>query len=153
MKRFAFRLQTLLKARAAKRDECRQQLAKAYQADQILVDHREQLQGELNETKQTARHLVEPGDLRVEQLLNANRYELVLSAQIQQVEEQRKLVATEIERRRQSLIEADRQLRILVKLKERQWAEYLDHEEKTEIRNLDEIALRRVGSRASRAPQ
>jgi flagellar FliJ protein len=149
MKGFEFRLQTLLKVRAAERDECRQQLAKAYRADQILVEHREQLQVELNETKRCARQLVEPGNLRVEHLLNANRYELVLAAQIQQLEEQRKLVATEIERRRQLLVEADRKLRILEKLKERQWAEYLNQEEKVDIRNLDEIALRRVGSRES----
>jgi flagellar FliJ protein len=144
MKGFEFRLQTLLKVRAAARDECRQQLAKAYRADQILVDHREQLQMELNETKRCARRLIEPGQLQVEQLLNANRYELVLTAQIQQVEQQRSLIATEIEQRRKSLVEADRQLRILEKLKDRQRAEHVDREQRAEIRNLDEIALRNI---------
>jgi flagellar FliJ protein len=139
---FEFRLKTLLKVRAAERDECRQQLAKAYRADQILVDHREQLQVELNETKRCARRMIAPGQVKVEQLLNANRYELVLTAQIREVEEQRKLIASEIERRRQSLVEADRQLRILEKLKDRQRVEYLQHEEKMDIRNLDEVALR-----------
>ena len=152
MKGFQFRLQTLLNMRAAVRDECRQQLAKALQADRILIDHREQLQMELDETKRCARRLSQPGHVQVEQLLNANRYELVLAAQIQQVEEQRKLIATEIERRRQSLVEADQQLRILEKLKERQRAGHVKRAEQLEIRSLDEIALRKARRQKDRQP-
>ncbi len=141
MTRFEFRLQTLLRLRAAARDECRQQLAKAYRADQILADHCEQLQTELQETKRCARQSVAPGRVDVEQLLNTNRYELILAAQVQQVEQQRTLVASEIERRRQTLVEADRQLRILEKLRERQWAEFQECEHQREMRQLDETAL------------
>lgn len=86
----------------------------------------------------------EPGQLEVDNLLYAHRYELILSSQLQQLTIQRQKIGTEIERRRQALIEADRELRILEKLRERHAREFRQADEQSEMRQMDEIALRRT---------
>ncbi len=142
MTRFTFRLQPLMKLREAHRDRCREDLAHAYRADQILQERQEAARQEIAETKRQARCQSEPGRVEVESLLNVHRYELILSSQLQQLAAQRQKIAVEIERRRQVLVEADRELRILEKLRERHALEFQQAEEKVELRQMDEIALR-----------
>ena len=84
-----------------------------------------------------------PGTIHVDRLLNTHRYELILHAQLQQLRRQRQVIATEIERRRQALVEADRELRILEKLREKHAMAFAYNEHKAHIRLLDEMALRR----------
>ena len=57
--------------------------------------------------------------LDVNRLLEAQRYELLLKAQSQELAKQAMLLAAETERRRQMLVEADREVRVLELLDER----------------------------------
>jgi flagellar export protein FliJ len=84
-----------------------------------------------------------PGVIRVDLLLSTHRYELLLHAQAQQLQRQRQVIGAEIERRRQTLVEADQELRILEKLRERHQAAFEFDAQKVDIRLLDEMALRR----------
>ena len=143
MSHFSFRLQPLMKLREAQRDRCREDLAHAYRADQILQERQEAVRQEIEETKRVARSKSEPGRVEVESLLNVHRYELILSSQLQQLAAQRQKVAVELERRRLALVEADRGLRMLEKLRERHACEFQQAEEKVQIRQMDEIALQR----------
>ncbi len=143
MAAFTFRLQPLLKLREAERDRCREELANAYHADQILHDRQRDIQQEMHEAKMLTYVKSLPGPIEVDGLLNAHRYELVIFAQLRQLAAQREKVGVEIERRRQALVEADRELRILEKLRERHSHEFRRMEEKAELRQLDEIALQR----------
>jgi flagellar FliJ protein len=143
MATFTFRLQPLMKLREAERDQCREQLAEAYRADQILSERHEEIVSQMQEAKQLTRSQSQPGEVSVDALMNTHRYEIVLTAQLQQLALQRQRLAEEIERRRQALVEADRELRILEKLRERHEAEFRRQEEKLETRQLDEMALRR----------
>ena len=143
MTQFTFRLQPLLKLRETERDRCREQLAAAYQAEQILMTRRQAVVDEIDETKAAALNEAQPGTLQINRLLNTHRYELVLTSQLQQIDRQRTQVVEEIERRRQTLVQADRELRILQKLRERQSAAHRTEEDKQETRLLDEIALQR----------
>ena len=142
MTRFTFRLQPLMKLRESERDRCREQLAEAYRADQLLAERQGKIDQEMRATKELSRDQSQPGRIKVDGLLNTHRYEVVLTAQKRQLLTQRDKVGAEIERRRQALVEADRELRILEKLRARHEQEFRRKQEKLETRQLDEIALR-----------
>ena len=142
MPKFSFRLQSLLKLRSAARDRCRASLAEAYQAERILRQKTTQLAVELAELKGQIRKQSEPGQINIDKLLGTHRYELVLMAQQQQLAEQSKQVDEEIVRRRALLVEADKQVRVLEKLRERQQAKHDLEELRQENKLMDEIAGR-----------
>ncbi len=144
MSKFIFRLQSLMQLRLATRDERREELAKAYQADQLLVEQLARLRNELAELQVTARELTRPGTISVDRLINTHRYELLLGAQCGQITHQRNEVQKEIERRRQALIESDREVKVLERLRESQWEDFRADEEKLETRQLDETAVIRA---------
>jgi flagellar protein FliJ len=141
---FRFRLESLLKLRVAERDRRREELANAYRADQILQQQLSAIMGEIARTRQQTKEQSAPGAIHVDMLLHSHRYELILQAQRQQIARQQQVIAAETERRRQALVEADRELRILEKLREKHALEYAFNEHKAEVRLLDEIALRRT---------
>ncbi len=141
---FQFRLESLLKLRVADRDERRQQLAEAYTAKQILEERSRQLADELGDLKGQVRQASLPGQLNVDRLLVTHRYELMLLARSKQLEQQTQQISEEIERRRLALVEADRQVRVLEKLRERQWQDHQQRLQKMEIKQLDEVAQRRA---------
>jgi flagellar protein FliJ len=142
MTQFRFRLESLLKLRMAERDHRREELANAYRADQVLQQRQESVKEELVEAQRQSKEYSAPGTIHVDRLLCTHRYELILHAQLQQIHRQRQVIATEIERRRQALVEADRELRILEKLREKHSIAFEYNEHKADIRRLDEIALR-----------
>jgi len=146
MAKFRFRLATLLKLREATRDERRAELAQAYQADALLEQQQDRLQRELAGLVLQSRKVAGPGTLDVDQLLQTQRYELFLRARQSQLADQRGTVAEEIERRRQILVEADREVRVLEKLRQRQLERHREEEGRREMKILDEVA----GLRASR---
>jgi flagellar FliJ protein len=149
MANFTFRLEPLLKLRKAERDRRREELSEAYQAEQVLAAQQQVLRQEMEQTKTLSKKRSQPGSIQVEHLLNANRYELLLTSQLQQLAAQQQQVKGEIERRRQVLVEADRQLRVLEKLRQRHEEAYRTAEAKLETRRMDEVALqRRQGQRA-----
>ena len=146
-----FRLHTLLRLRIAERDERRADLAKALRAEEMLRAEQARLNAEQAELAQRARSLKSPGAANVDALLSTHRYEVVLAAQARQLSAQLTQVAAEIERRRLVLVEADRQVRVLEKLRERQAAAARIQEERLDAKRYDELAL--IGhSRKEAAP-
>jgi flagellar protein FliJ len=138
---FHFRLQTLLRLRIAERDQRRTELAKAIRAEEMLRTELRKLGGERAEAAQRGRNLKLPGAANVDALLQTHRYELVLAAQSRQLESQIAQVQVESERRRQVLVEADRQVRVLEKLRERQAAAHRREADRQEAKQLDEIGV------------
>jgi len=138
--KFKFRLDTLLRLRGMTRDQRRQRLAQAYEADDILGRQQEELKRELAQLMDNCRRASGPGTVRIDHLLEVQRYEVVLRAHDQQAVEQRKAVAVEIDVRHQALVEADREVRVLEKLREKQLRRYRDEENRQEIKQLDEVA-------------
>lgn len=138
---FRFRLETLLRLRMAERDQRRADLAKALRAEAMLQAEQARLQGEQQGQVNTSRQLKAPGAANVDALLQSHRYERVLEAQSKHVASQLAQVQTEVERRRQVLVEADRQVRVLEKLRERQAAAYQAQQSRLETKQLDEAGL------------
>jgi flagellar FliJ protein len=145
MSRFKFRLQTLLRLRDAVRDERRAELAQAYQADEILQGRRRQIEDELARLRDLSRAAALPGAVDVDRLLDARRYELVLRSQQQVAEQQQRALGVEIDRRRQVLVEANREVRVLETLRDKQQDRHRQEEARQETKRLDEAAARRPG--------
>jgi len=144
MAKFKFRLATFLRLREATRDERRAELAEAYRVDEVLHQRLENVGWELDCLKSQSRRATGPGAVDVDRLVEAQRYELTLRAQQSQLVKQREALAAEIERRRLALVEANREVRVLEKLREKEALRHQQEENRQEIKQLDETAQRCV---------
>jgi flagellar FliJ protein len=149
MEPFRFRLATVLRLRSAVRDERRTELGRALRAAEVLREQQDKVTRELAENQDSARKLMQrqasSGDgVSVDALLHTHRHALVLKAQLTQLAKQQQQIAAEIAKRQAALVEADRDVRVLEKLQEKQQAEYESRALAVEQRELDEIAVLRA---------
>jgi flagellar FliJ protein len=142
MPRFRFRLQTLRRLRELTRDELRVRLAEAFQAEQILAEQRAAIAAEAAALVEARRTMLD-GAMDVTRLLESQRYQLALEAQSRVLAEQAMRLTEEVEVRRQAVVEADREVRVLDKLRERRLAQHRHAEQAAEAKRLDEIAATR----------
>lgn len=140
MRKFTFRLATLLRLREAARDERQAQLAEAFRIADSIQERIAELNRELDDLKR--QQTAQPGRVDVDRLVAAHRYEMVLRIEQHQNEEQRTAVLAEIERRREALTAANREVRTLEKLRETQQQRHRFEEERQLMKELDEIAGR-----------
>ena len=141
MAKYKFRLETLHKLRSARRDQERASLAEAFRAEQILAEHRAAVTAEQAALRGLQRSAAAGRYLDVNRLLEAQRYELVLKSREQELTRQKELLAVETERRRQTVVEADREVRVLELLDERHRRQHQRHQQRLETKELDEAAL------------
>ncbi len=139
---FRFRLETLLRIRRAALDQQRARLADAYRAEAMLREQEAALLREIESIQAERRAAVADGAVAVDNALAAQRYELLLQAQRQTLAEQGRKLAEAIEQRRNAVIEADRDVRVLEKLRERRMTEHRAAEAGREMKLLDEVAAR-----------
>jgi flagellar FliJ protein len=151
MSPFHFRLATLLRLRLADRDARRAELARAQRAEDMLVAQSAELDGERLALRGRDESLRSPGEADIDALLRGHRYELIVRSQQAQVAQQLAQVRAELDRRRQALVEADREVRILEKLRERQEAEHTARESRLEQKEIDELATIGFGRREAQA--
>ncbi|MBN2477100.1 MAG: flagellar export protein FliJ [Pirellulales bacterium] len=144
MTKFKFRLATLLQLREAARDERRSELAEVYRLDELLQERLDDVLRQLGSLRGQCRRVAAPGAIDVDQLVEAQRYELTLRSQQKLLEQQRLTVTDEIERRRQVLVDANRDVRVLEKLRDKQSRRHREEEGRREIKQLDEVAGQRV---------
>jgi flagellar FliJ protein len=144
MASFRFRLQTLVRIREGTRDERREQLAEVLRIDEALVAQLNDLKRDRSVARKE--QTLGVGRVDVDRMLGMQRYEALLSAEIEHVERQRTKVGEELERRREALMEADREVRVLEKLREVRLAEHRAEEAAAEMKVVDEAAARSVGA-------
>src|SRR5688572_21363537 len=144
MGNFQFRLAAVLKVREAERQQRRLELAQAYEADRLLQEQVDSMAAELALIKQQSRQIAGPGQVNVDKLLEMQRFTLHLIGQTKSIRLQQTSVREELERRRRALVEADRQVRTLENLKEKQLAVHRAEEIKIEQKALDEVGERVV---------
>ncbi len=142
MAEFKYRLATLLRIRESARDERRVQLAQAYRAEEMLRSRQQRVAEELAVLAGRIRAAAGPGAVDVDTLLDAQRFELVLKAERQQLAAQGEQVRAEVRRRHEALVEANREVQVLQKLRERQFQRWRDEEDRREVKRLDEVAQR-----------
>jgi flagellar protein FliJ len=140
MPKFTFRLATLQRLREAACDERRVELAEACRVDDVLRERLDRLSGEIDRIRDDCRRAAAPGEVEVDRLVEAERYEQSLMSQHAQLVQQRETMAAEIQRRRQALLDAHRDVRALEKLRDRQADQFRQEEDRREAKRLDEAA-------------
>jgi flagellar protein FliJ len=144
MANFTFRPATLLRLREARRDERRTRLADAQRAEQLIVGRIAELDAELEALRRRCLDAARPGNtVDVDLLTDAARYEMILKLQRQSADQQRQAVLAEVQRRRAALVAADREVRVLEKLRETQRRRFDEEEARKEVKRLDEVAMSR----------
>ena len=144
MNPFKFRLATLLRVREQTRDQRRAALAEAYRVDEVLRRQAERIAEELHALKELCRATAGPGTVDVDRLVEAQRYEMVARKQQADIGRQRESVAAEIDRRRQSLVEADRDVKLLERLRERQAEQNRAEQQRQDVKRLDEVGIQQA---------
>jgi flagellar FliJ protein len=142
MKKFVFRLATLLKLREADRDQRRSELADAQRALTMIDERITELHNEMESARQAVRQSAGVGHVAVDMLLDNQRYELMLMAEKKSIDTQRAQVADEADRRREVVVEADRSVKTLEKLRDREQRRHREEAERRDAKQLDEIAVR-----------
>ena len=148
---FRFRLATLLRLREARRDERRGQLAEAQEAEQLILQRVAEIERELVELQRHSLDAARPGTVNVDRLAEAARYEMILKVERESADQQRQAVADEVAKRRDALVAADREVRVLERLREVQGQRQREAESRQEAKAFDELAvLRHVRKEAVR---
>jgi len=137
---FTFRLDPLITIRDNELKECQAELAKAYHARQMVEEVRLKLEKEIEENLQSAREMLASGTIDVNFLLALQDHKIYRTAQLAKIAEDLKQIDEEIERRRTLVVAANKELKIVEKLKEKRYEKYLEEENKAEMKILDEIA-------------
>ena len=140
MAKYRFRLATLRKVRESHRDELRGKLAEAFRAAQLLEEQQLAVAKEIVDLQDIQRRTTSSANTNVNALMESQRYQTVLRSQQSTLREQAKLLAAEVERRRQIVINADQQVRVLEKLDKRQRLQHELAQSRVEAREMDEIA-------------
>ncbi len=106
----------------------------------MLVAEQEKIGKQQAEIAERTLALKSPGAADVDGLLVTHRYAGVLAAERRTLEGQLAQVRDECERRRLALVEADRQVQVLEKLRARQEAAHRKEQQRQETKELDELA-------------
>ena len=138
---FKFRLDPLITIRDNKLKERQRKLAEACEARRILEGHLQEIDRQIEEGIDTARSLIQPGQtVNVESLIGFRRQEMFLRANQDDLMQKIKMVDKEIDNRRIAVVEANKELKVIEKLKEKRHEKYLVEEGKAEMKAMDEIA-------------
>jgi flagellar protein FliJ len=146
MSKFHFQLATLLRLREATRDERRVELAEVHRSDAELGSQLTRLNAEQGRLREDRRREAGPGLVNLPRLIAAQQYARALRAREAEVTRTRQTLAAEIDRCRQALLEADRDVRMLEKLRQHQSETHGQEAERQESKRLDEAALRTTGN-------
>jgi len=147
---FKFRLDPLIAIRDHKLKECQRALAQAYEARKILEKDLQEIDRQLEEGIVAVRSVIQPGQtINLQNLIGFRRQEMFLRASQEELMEKIKAVDKGIDIRLAAVVEANKELKIIEKLKEKRYEKYLDAENKAEMKMMDEIAGNRRRSRYS----
>lgn len=145
---FTFRLEALLTLRRRQRDEiqrqCAEPLRAALEEEARLAEELRRVAAALERERGATEGAVRPGELDIDRLLAGQRYQLVLRWEQARLAEQHRQAGVQVEGFRQRLRQAEQGVRVLEKLREKQWAEYREAEAARDLRRLDEVAIDRA---------
>ena len=147
MSPYRFKLEPLRRVRQSHRDELRGQLADAYRAADLIGTQREAVRLELDELRKLQRLATSSQAMNVARVLETQRYEMVLQGQDAALAEKAKLVQQELERRRQLVAEAEREVKTLDKLELKQQTAHRLDASRRQAKEMDETAVTVVARR------
>ena len=119
MSNFRFRLQSIMRLRVRDRDKAGQALQQAQLAKQKLLDQIREYQEE-SDCQISVRSAASLGQVDIQRVIDAQRYQLTLAESIRSLEANIGLIDQEIEKRRAKLVVCEQEVRVLEKLEEHQ---------------------------------
>lgn len=137
---YRFKLESVRRVRQARRDGLRGELADAYTAAEKLADERRRVGRELAAVRARLAEASRSPQLDVNRLLDAQRYELILKAQLQDLANKEAMVAQEIERRRDAVAEAEREVKVTDALDRAGRERHRTEAARAESKQMDELA-------------
>ena len=140
---FTFRLEPLISIRDNVLKEKQAELAKAYEARRIIEEARVKVERDIGDNLQAGREMLRSGKIDVNFLLGVREHEIFLLAQLEQAKQDIIEIEKEIDLRRRAVVEANKELKIIEKLKEKKYEKHLAEEKRKETIQMDEIAGRK----------
>ncbi|MFI4875505.1 MAG: flagellar export protein FliJ [Blastopirellula sp. JB062] len=141
MSSFQFRLATYLKLKIAARDQRHAELMEVLSIQEQLSRERQEAAELLETTITQAREGCSIGRMNVDNLIVAQRELNHLRSLIAHKRSLERKLNPHIEKRRNALLEAEKEVRSLEKLRERQEKRFETERERRESLQLDEVAL------------
>ena len=138
-------LETVLKLRQTERDRQRAAWATAHGAESALQTEWEQAAAVLAELQAAVRRCASPGTTDLLQLGDQQRYAYVLRERLADVTRRRDELRQQAHQLHQGLLAADREVRILEKLRDKRSAQDQATQLKSEAGRLREVVLQKVG--------
>ncbi len=142
MASFRFRLAAPLRAREAARDERRVLLAEAESTARTIGQRQEAVELELVALERMRQAATGPGTLDVARLVQLQNFAAGLRRELETLAAQAAEAAVVVDRRRAELQAADRDVKTLEKLRERQVDRHRQQQATREAAQLDEIATK-----------
>lgn len=136
------RLIPLLHVRQGERDQCRVELAEALHALDVVRQQLAELAREMGRAENVTRAATQPGVLNVDRLRNIHHYVRLLELRRQQLQQREAAMEQVVQGRRESLLDANQQVRTLEKLLDVESQKRDLATRRAAQRHLDEIAQR-----------
>ena len=134
-------LATLINLRRQTLHDRHRHLGEARQAEEVLAEKMTAVESQLADLAETRRRISAAGDCDISLLLAAQRHQGALMLELQTATKQTQLLAQEVERRQNAVVEAEQQVRSLEKLSERKVDQARREAERREAKRLDELAI------------
>ena len=138
MKRFVFRLESVLKLRRLQRDLSQKRLSEAMQLDEQLLAPRKQVEASRALQLEQMRSMGGAGEMDVDAASTRRYFATQLIGDVAQIEQQRYVLSKHIAKCRSEVVLADQAVRALEKLEEKQRAEFTFEQECRTQRELEE---------------
>ncbi|MCC7084608.1 MAG: flagellar export protein FliJ [Pirellulales bacterium] len=136
-----FRFDQVHQFRRSVREQRRLELLEVQRAEDQLACQIAQLHDELQSIRSQARSVVRPGQLDLSQLRHAQRYEQSLRSELSQAQRRCQTLAAEVEHRRQALVAAEQEVKLLDRLQEQQRVRRRLDLARREAKLHDELAM------------
>lgn len=139
MSNFRFTLASVEKLRMRHRDAAAESLRQAIEAQNQLNEQVSQILSEANEQAQMQIQS-SGGTIQTQRILESQRYQLHLLAQVKVLREKIDLIGQECERRKQILVQREQEVRAMEKLRMAQFAQWEHIQTVRQQHRLDEWA-------------
>ena len=143
MRRFRFPAETLLSVRGHEQTICQMRVADIERQRLEVEAERDRLAAELAAMYEAARHTEAQSDLDVNAALSQARFVRLLSAQRKAAEMHLARLAKRKEQATRDLVEANRKVRLLERLRERRYTEWRGEVDREDQAFLDELGVGR----------
>jgi flagellar export protein FliJ len=123
------------------REQRRIELLEAQQAEDQVAAQVVALQSDLRSLRGHLQSATTPGQLNLDDLRHAQRYERSLRGELESAQSRCEALSAEVERRRHSLVEADREVKVLDRWQEKQQVQFRIDQARREAKHDDQAIV------------